>query len=382
MRVCFVAHSAKKGGAEVVLLEAIDILLRAGIECRVVLPDRGVFCGELDRLGVPYSVISYASWMIRGRARFLRGLRAALNIVIKTTFVAWRIFRWKCDVVCTNTVTVCVGAFAARLTRRPHVWNLQEFGFEDHGLSFLFGAPFSYSVISRLSARCICLSRALAEKYARSLDPSKITVIYPSMHFALANGQGVRQDDAGFDHANGRFRCVIVGALTEGKGQEDSILALAHLRQGGTDAELLIAGDGIPEYRHHLEHLIMSHGLRDRVTMAGQVRTALPVMRNSDVVLVCSRCEGFGRVTIEGMLAGKPVIGARGGATAELIQDGVNGLLYDAGDPEDLAAKLRLLIENPGVARRLSLNGQTWARGYFTDERYARDIVRLFAQCA
>lgn len=381
MRICFVAHSSRKGGAELVLLETIEILQAEGIECRVLLPDRGELCAELEGLRVPFSLISYAHWMSRGRVPFFRRLRAALNIAAKTALVAWTICRWKCDVVYTNTATVCVGAFAARLLGRAHVWHLHEFGFEDQGLSFLFGQRFSLAAINRLSSICICVSKALARKYEQSVDPSKITVIYPSMHRALKSKDGGADLQSPAFRRNARFRCVIVGALMEGKGQEESILALAQLKQMGIDAELVIVGDGIPCYRRHLRNLVLSHELTDRVVLVGPVDSAIPAMRSSDVVLVCSRREAFGRVTIEAMLVGKPVIGARCGATAELIRDGVNGLLYDPGDAKGLANRIKYLYESPADANTLSRNGQVWAAGYFTRIRYGEELLTLLLRC-
>ncbi len=379
MRICFVAHSSRKGGADLVLLETIEILQAAGVECRVVLPDRGELCAELECLGVPFAVISYAHWMSRGKLPFFRRLRAALNIAVKAAFVAWRIFRWKCTVVYTNTGTICVGALAARLLGRPHVWHLHEFGWEDQGLSFLFGDCFSLAAINRLSAVCICVSKALARKYEASIERSKIVVMYPSMHRALGAPDATLGQDSPAFHRNGRFRCLIVGALMEGKGQAESVLAFARLREMGVDAELMIVGDGIPSYRDHLRELILSHQLTGSVTLAGSVDNALPAMRSSDVVLVCSKSEAFGRVTIEAMAAGKPVIGARCGATPELIRDGVNGLLYDLGDSKDLANKIKYLSEADGVADRLGKNGQAWVEGYFTRSRSGEELLTLLA---
>jgi glycosyltransferase involved in cell wall biosynthesis len=98
-------------------------------------------------------------------------------------------------------------------------------------------------------------------------------------------------------------------------------------------------------------------------------------MRRSDVILVCSRSEGFGRVTIEGMLARKPVIGARCGATAELIQDGTTGLLYNYGDPSDLADRIQHLYHNRAAAEQLGKNAELFVRRVFTRERYIAELL-------
>jgi glycosyltransferase involved in cell wall biosynthesis len=92
---------------------------------------------------------------------------------------------------------------------------------------------------------------------------------------------------------------------------------------------------------------------------------------------MCSRSEGFGRVTIEGMLAGKPVIAARGGASPELVQDGSTGLLYAVGDPRDLALKIRGLCENREYAETLGRNAKCWVETVFTKERYAMEMLPI-----
>ena len=102
-------------------------------------------------------------------------------------------------------------------------------------------------------------------------------------------------------------------------------------------------------------------------------------MRSADVILVFSRSEAFGRVTIEAMIAGKPVIGARSGATAELIQNGVNGLLYSVGDPESLAAEIRYLHDNPKVADQLGKNARKWVEEHFSQDRYSEKILSVLA---
>ena len=101
-------------------------------------------------------------------------------------------------------------------------------------------------------------------------------------------------------------------------------------------------------------------------------------MVTANVVLVCSRNEAFGRVTVEGMLAGRPVVGARCAATAELIEDGVNGFLYAHGNAKDLAEKIHFLYDHPDIANDTGSTAQAWADKTFSKERYRADLAALF----
>ncbi len=377
MKICFVSHSAGLGGAERILLETIDVLSERRFACHVLLPGEGELARELHSRGVPIKFIQPASLAAWEYPSLWERAKAAIKIGVAALATARMVREWKCDVVHSNTVTTCHGAIAAKLLGLPHLWHLQEFGEEDQGLIFYFGHNFSCRLFGYLSTVVIVLSKALAGKYGRLIDPSKIAVIYPSMHLADRHSLDADSADPRSTRGDRRFRCVIVGALREGKRQEDAVLAMAHLKQNGVMAELVIVGGGDAPYILRLKEIIREHGLEDRVLMTGQVRDASQFIRDSDALLVCSKSEAFGRVTIEAMLAGKPVIGADGGATPELIRNGENGLLYRVASHAELAEKICHLLEHPCLAVQLGDNGRRWAETVFTRERYASELVRV-----
>jgi glycosyltransferase involved in cell wall biosynthesis len=174
-----------------------------------------------------------------------------------------------------------------------------------------------------------------------------------------------------------RFRCVIVGGLVPTKRQEDAVRALGVLRRRGADAELVIVGGGDQNYRKLLQSIAASEGVVDRVHFTGPVADAIPFMQQSDTVLVCSEHETFGRATVEGMLAGKPVIAATAAASPELIHNGVTGWLYEPRNPQDLATKIEMLYEDSTLAVRVGECGRSWAQGFYTEERYAQEILPI-----
>lgn len=377
MRVAFIASCALFGGAERVLLETIDVLRERGVDCRILLPGDGEFAQELRAAGVPYAYLSGGSWVSWSKPTVVGRIKAAVKI-------AWSVFRaarmiraWQCDVVYSNTVTFCYGSVVARILSLPHVWHLHEFGVEDHGLFYHFGERFSNVSVGHMSSMCIVVSQALASKYGRYIESSKLRVVYPSMHRAPTE-EAAPERVAAWSGSR-RLRLIVVGGLVEGKGQVDAVGALTNLREAGVDAEVIMVGGGDPAYRQKLEELGRLHSLGDRLRFVGRVASSLPFIQASDVVVVTSRSEAFGRVTIEAMLAGKTVVGARSGATPELIQDGINGLLYESGSASDLAMKLLFLHEHPELLEKFGANGKIWAAKHFTRERYAGEIINVLA---
>lgn len=380
MRICFISNCSRIGGAERVLLETIDIFRERDVECHVLLPEEGVFAQELSRRGIPYAIVQSASLTSSGKPSPWARVKAAIRIAVAILPLMRKIIAWKCDIVYSNTLLVGHGAIAAKLLRKPHIWHLHEFGREDHGFSFYFGEGFSCRTVGRLSSVCIVVSKALASKYGKYVEPSRLAVVYPSMGLTLDNGSAASSFNApGPSRRSSRFRCIIVGGVCEGKRQEDAIQALKLLLDNSVNVELVVVGGAEqPRYREYLDQIIsQTEGLRDHVIFTGEMRDARPFMQTTDVLLMCSRSEAFGRVTIEAMLAGKPVIGAASGATPELVRDGFSGLLYKVGDAGDLAGKIRYLYDNPSIAQGLGENGKHWAHSIFTKERYASELVRV-----
>ena len=367
MRICFIAHSADMYGAELALLELLQGLIKEGTSCMVLVPENGPFLIELDRMNIEWQIIKYPRWRPlrrKIRNRFIRTLKALLFSIPMARAIA----RWQCDIVYTNTVVIGAGALAAWLARRPHVWHLHEFGYINPKELFDLGSRGTARLMDRLSAVIIANSQAVKKEYSRYISPQKLHVIYQSVTF-----------DEGSEHApdrveyNQAFTCVIVGSLQALKGQQEAIAALAELAHRGINAELLIVGAGSRDFQMVLEREIKNYGLEQRVIFYGHVENPIPLIRASDVILMCSRFESFGRVTVEAMLAGKPVIGAASGGTAELIQDGKTGLLYEPGNHDELAMKIQYLFENPDKRLNLGAAARIWAVGRFTQKRYAKE---------
>lgn len=107
-------------------------------------------------------------------------------------------------------------------------------------------------------------------------------------------------------------------------------------------------------------------------------RNDMPIFRyNMNGELMCSYCEPFGRVTLEGMRSGLVVIGSNTGGTPEIIFDGEKGLLYRQGDPSDLAKKIKKIYEEESFAKTLADNAYNYSRSKFAPETNVDSINRV-----
>jgi len=375
MRICFISHSSAIGGAEKALIELIIALKEKGIYCMVILPSHGHLCDEIKKLKIDYFIIKYWWWVARSLALWKRIARLILNF-FSLFFIAYRLKRYNIDFVCSNTLTISVGMFVARILRISHIYFIHEFGKEHHGLQFDIGEKLSLNFMNKYSVGIICNSNAVANKFSKYFSKDKLFVVYQSVSVEPFEYNTETQSKINSESIKGRLNCIIVGSLQEGKRQEDAILAVSELRRNGLNVFLEIVGDGDPDYKLYLLNLVRENNLENCVNFRGYVNPPFSVIQKSDVLLMCSKFEAFGRVTVEGMLLGKPVIGEKSGGTLELIKEGFNGLFYTPGDYHELAEKIEYIYFHRETAARMGLNGYYWASRLFTKDRYAKSFIR------
>ena len=101
-------------------------------------------------------------------------------------------------------------------------------------------------------------------------------------------------------------------------------------------------------------------------------------MAKAFVLVLLSMFEGLGRVIIEAMATGTPVIGSRVGGIPELVEDGVRGFLVPPGDQKALAEKIRWILNNPEEAREMGSRARLFAAKLFSTETYVMGYGQIF----
>jgi|SRR5665213_1514308 len=104
---------------------------------------------------------------------------------------------------------------------------------------------------------------------------------------------------------------------------------------------------------------------------------ALAIISRATVVVLPSRCEGMGRVLIEGMAAGVPLIGSDVGGIPFVIQNGENGFVFPNGNVTVLAARLNELLADPELRRRMGENGYRRAHTELNEEVYVEKFTKM-----
>jgi glucosyltransferase len=165
-------------------------------------------------------------------------------------------------------------------------------------------------------------------------------------------------------------RILFIGRLTEKKGCEYLIHAVAKVRENLRDARLVLVGDG--ELRNRLQQLAFDLGVSVEFLGALPPSEVLEQLHLARVLCLPSvtaangDAEGFGMVLLEAQAAGVPVVTSASGGAQEGIQDGVTGLSFRERDVDALAAHLRLILKNDAVANSFSTAGRNFVSKHFS----------------
>lgn len=235
----------------------------------------------------------------------------------------------------------------------------------------------------------ICISQAV-DRHQRTLpgrhDPS--WVVYNGLDIAAFEAEarsGVTRRELGLAEDDLVVGCV--GRLVVWKGQEVFLTALARVigqeRQApARQVRGLIVGGPEPGGEAHVEalqQLARSLGIEDRVIWTGFRHDVARLISHMDLLVHASVApEPFGRVLIEGMAAGTPVIGTQAGAVPEIISHGETGWLVAPGDVEKMAASIAHAIDHPHEMVRIRQHARQAVEARFTAEQYVRGIERVY----
>jgi glycosyltransferase involved in cell wall biosynthesis len=349
-KIVWVAHESNKSGANLCLLEFVEILSKVGYNQLVIIPHKGNMQIELNKLGVASKVIHYYSWA--------RPVNKPLSIKLLLRRNARNLFACLCflklykefkpNVVFTNTSVINVGAIASMFSKAKHLWYIHEMGEEDFNFKLPWGR-LSYVFMNAVSYKLLTNSEYLRSNYIGRYNKINIQI--------LRNVVKVSDYPAIIEYSRGDIiKLLLLGQVSETKGHLIAIQAVSLLRAMGYSVELSIVGGANDDrYFHELNSIIYNLSLNNFVHFLGYSDNVTNLISNHHALLMCSKCEAFGRVTVEAMKIGIPVIGSNTCGTRELIEHEKTGLLFEQGNSQSLSHEIIKLFDNDELRQRIAV---------------------------
>lgn len=207
--------------------------------------------------------------------------------------------------------------------------------------------------------RFICLTEFSKSKFIQAGFPAHKIIVKPNFI-----------EDPGFDGNSKRDnKAVFVGRLSEEKGIEVLLKSWRNI-----DYQVDVIGEGdcnnsLKDYKNL--------NLLGRMPKEDVIRN----IKRAQFIIVPSICyEGFPMAIVEAFACGTPVICSRLGSMEEIVKDGVTGLHFEAGDSQDLAEKVKWIIDNPREARKMGQNARNEYLDKYTPEKNYELLMGIYRE--
>lgn len=367
MNVLFVAHSGEmSGGANRTLLSIMQTLRsKYSISPSILIPDRG---GELQKIcadmGIPVYIAHYHTCctVFRHDAKDILRIIKIYLAPIEDFWLAIHLNKKlpeNIDLIYTNERMAAIGGYLSAIRHLPHIWHIRSFA-DENNIVYAF---YYTRIIKHFSNRIVLISNSLYRNFALKFPPEQLMMIH--------NGVNIDQYSIKRREYHKGFHILLCGRIVPPKGQLEALRAFNIFRKNvNEEADLYFAGE-IPtyegrDYYEQLCHFIKTNDMTDSVHFLGKVEKITELRESMDLELVCSWCEAFGRVTVEAMCAGLPVVGSCSGGTPDIIQDGVTGLLYEPHHYKELAEKIGWIYQHPEQGIEMGKKGYQRAAEMFS----------------
>jgi glycosyltransferase involved in cell wall biosynthesis len=356
------------GGAEFVLLDTIAALRERGLRVTVlnlaptsgglarILTSRGVevvFC-RVGRFRDPITAVRVLHWFIRRAPLFHLALA-------------------------NDTRALLYAALGCLVRRRPYIWHVHDCirGAQRFEKAARWLKPAAYIAVSHAVRQTLLEHGCPGEHIYMVHNAVDVDRFHPA-----ADGNGFRRELA-IDRKT--LLVGILGRIEPLKAVEMLLQAAARLRASLPASLYVVMGDVITDrahmsealrYRDSLLALRDRLGLRDQVRFLGRCEDVPRGLAALDILVHTSVNEAFGRVLIEAMAAGKPVVATRVGGVPEIVVEGVTGYLIPPRDVEALASRLQALAD-PDVRARLGRAARERAVALFSLPKYREQMTAV-----
>ena len=284
------------------------------------------------------------------------------------------------DLIHTNTITTPEGGMAARRLGLPHVWHVRELV----GKSAPFRLPLSGSrlrdYITSHASKVVANSNVTAAPLRQWLPDDYLEVVPNGIDIGRFIPQPVVAEKR-------PLVVAMVGSLTSQWKKHDLFVEAAARVNPSLPIEWRIYGHDPSRggttagnaYTDKVHSRIARHNLAGRFVWPGFVADPVQIMSEVDIVLHPADHESFGRVIVEAMAAGLPVVGVRGGGVGEIVEHGQTGLLAEPNDAAGLAAAVERLAGDAQLRQQFGAAGRRRAEEHYSQEACNRRILHVYS---
>ena len=383
LKILFITdHGGCLGGAEKSMFILVKQLIDKGHEINCVVSAKGDFFSELNNCGADCKVFKMPT-IERTKNPFLLLWWTLYLFFFGFVFAVWAKLK-RIDIIHVNkTPSVFYGAIVSLLSFLPLVWHVR-----NYNRNFGLIGKLIYKTVDAI----VCISNDISQPFIDFFGDKKINVVYNGVFIEplkkVSSKPGVLRHELKIKQNS--FIAGMLTRITISKKIEVFLEAMHLISQKQLFSSIhgVVIGDCITAkhkqmstdvlYKENLMSLYDELELKNNVTFTGYKSESEKYLADFDVLVLPSRDEPFGRVLIESMALGVPVIGACSGAVPEIIDDGEDGFLFPLDDAGKLAESILSLYNDPLLRKRIAKAGWDKVNKRFSSKIYARNIENVY----
>jgi glycosyltransferase involved in cell wall biosynthesis len=360
-RALLVSHHARFiGGGEISLLTLLEGLRVHDWQPTLVVPEEGELSRAADALGVATRYTAMPT-LRRPGGSVLRAVRRVRALVTEL----------HPDVVHANgSRAMFYAGLGARAAGCPAIWHLR----------VIERDPLFDSMLVRLARATIATSEAARTRLQRWPDVFEACRVIPNgidlRSFRPRQARAEARRSLGYD--DDHLVVVSTGRLVDFKRFDLLLDAVARLRPHLPGLRCLIVGDG--PAMEALRRRAEQDDLAAAVSFAGRRDDVADLLAAADLFAMTSAVESFGRVLIEAMALSLPVVAPNAGGAAEIVVDGVTGVLVTPARADELAAGIERLCGDAALRQRLGAAGRQRVEQEYSMQIHAARVIALYAE--
>lgn len=392
MKVVYIPDEPEQGGAYNSFREMVyELAENYGVEPIILTCKDGKYNRFAERHGYESYVIGHRAFYINKGSTTVR--RHIKRFLFPYYYIRYKIANYKAlkiaerylnfdkiSLIHTNVNRNDIGAVLAHKYQKPHIWHLREYGQTKgegkNDFQFFSLRPHYIDFMNKHTDVFISISKAVACHWINNgINLEKVHLVYNGVNKEKYYIKNYEKHFVSDD----KIHIIMVGAINPQKGQLQLLRSLIGLPENVLKKiKVDFFGSCNKEYKWYLENFIKKNCLKEIVKIYEYYENIYEILPEYDIGVVATVAEGFGRVTVEYMMAGICVIAANTGANPELIIDRETGMLFEYDNIGTLEKCIVELIENVNFRERLKVNAQKYAVENFTNKKNAQDVYKIY----